>query len=145
MLCNQYVVLHSYTHVFKEIEYPYSYSLAVYRELATIAAKFLCTGRVIKCLCVCSLNDTTTVSILNLAVHVSLQWADMEVTRACLLGEDKVCLNFPQAASKLLPIRDIRRSYTRCMNSVTHITLRIFESCLRNFECLKTFISYGIS
>jgi hypothetical protein len=58
---------------------------------------------------------------------------DMDVTRACLLPkltEDKIRQICPQAANKLLSLRDIRRSDTRCMNTVTHVTLRIFESCL---------------
>jgi len=134
-----------HTHVIRGNEYPYSNSLAVYRELATIAANILCTGTVTKCLCACSLNDTTTISILDLAVDVSLHCADMDVTRACLLVEDKEVQHFPQAASKLLPISDTRKSHTRYRNSVTHIILWIFESCLWNFDCFKTVISYRIS
>jgi hypothetical protein len=50
---------------------------------------FYVQDTITKCLCVYSLNETTTVCILDLDVHVSLQWADMEVTRACLLGKIK--------------------------------------------------------
>jgi len=59
--------------------------------------------------------------------------------------EDKGSQHFPQAASKLLALRGFRRSYTKCMNSVTHVILRIFESCVWDFKCFKTVISDGIS
>jgi hypothetical protein len=58
---------------------------------------------------------------------------DMDVTGACLLPkltEDKIRQICPQAAIKLLSLRDIRRSDTRFMASVTHVTLRIFETFL---------------
>jgi hypothetical protein len=58
---------------------------------------------------------------------------DMDVTRACLLPkltEDKIRQNCSQAAITLLSLRDIRKSDSRCMASVTHVTLRIFQSCL---------------
>jgi hypothetical protein len=103
--------------------------------------RFYAQDTITKCLCVCSLNETTTVCILDLVVHESLQWADMEVIWTCRFGKDKVCLNFPQDPSKLLPIRDVRRSYTR----YELYDLRILESCLWNFECFNTVISYGIS
>jgi hypothetical protein len=84
----------------------------------------------------------------NDRTHTQPRSVDMDVTRACLLPkltEDKIGQNCPQAAIKLLSLRDIRRSDTRCLASVTHVTLRIFDSCLYNFESFKTVISYVIS
>jgi hypothetical protein len=62
-----YCFISLHTHIIKETEYLYSDSLAGYRELTIIAAKILGTGRVTKSLFTSLLNDTTTVSILELA------------------------------------------------------------------------------
>jgi hypothetical protein len=58
----------------------------------------------------CSLNDTTTDSILEPDLPVSLHCTGMDIALECLLGKNKVRQNFPQTASKILPTRDIRRS-----------------------------------